>query len=114
MNENVDPATMREVQPASPRRPGFAAPTRQRRPWLRLGVAVVLAAAAILIWMRWEQIAPGTVAKKTEAPADKSETPPQTVRAVAAETGQMPITIEALGTVTPLATVTIRTQISGN
>ena len=73
----------------------------------------MLAAIAILVWARWEQIAPGTIEKKKVASADKAESAPQTVRAVAAETGAMPITIDALGTVTPLATVTIRTQISG-
>jgi len=35
------------------------------------------------------------------------------VRAAAAVIGEMPITIDALGTVTPLATVTVKTQISG-
>jgi len=38
---------------------------------------------------------------------------PQPVQAAAVAQGDMPITFSALGTVTPLATVTVRTQISG-
>ena len=38
---------------------------------------------------------------------------PQPVQAAAAVQADMPITLSALGTVTPLATVTVRTQISG-
>ena len=40
--------------------------------------------------------------------------PPQTVRVAPVMLGDMPITIDALGTVTPFETVTIRTQIAGN
>ncbi len=112
MNENVDPATMREVQPTRPLRPSVAPPQPKRRPWLRWLTALVLAAAAILVWQRWEQLAPGTTVKKKET-ADKASTPPQTVRATPAVSGDMPILIDALGTVTPFATVTIRTQIAG-
>jgi len=110
MNENVDPATMREVRPARSPKPAIAPPPHKRRPWLRWLVAVVLAAIAIVAWERWEKLAPGAVV--SNAPAEKSA-PPQTIRAASAELGQMPITIDALGTVTPFATVTIRTQIAG-
>src|SRR5579863_3033613 len=115
MNENVDPATMREVRPAPPLRPMVVPPPpppRKRGPWLRWLAAVVLSVVAILVWERWEKIAPGTIEKKA-ATADKTATPPQTVRAATVARGQMPIVIDALGTVTPLATVTIRTQIAG-
>ena len=112
MNETVDPAVMREVRPTRMPNPAVAPPPpRKRRRWLRWLVAVVLAGLAILAWERWEQLAPGTLESK--APAEKSGPPPQTIRAAAAELGQMPITIDALGTVSPYATVTIHTQISG-
>ena len=39
--------------------------------------------------------------------------PPQTVRVAPVITGDMPLTIDALGMVTPFETVTIRTQIAG-
>ena len=67
MNETVVPPTMREVRPAAPPDPAIAPPPpppRKRRRWLRLGVALVLAAVAIVGWERWERIAPGTVEEK--------------------------------------------------
>jgi multidrug efflux system membrane fusion protein len=109
MNENVGPATMREAQPAQSPRPE-AAPKPKRRPLLRLLVAILLAAIAIFAWQRWEKLAPGTVDSGKKA--DKAA-PAQTIRAAEATRGQMPITIDALGTVTPLATVTVKTQIAG-
>jgi len=41
-------------------------------------------------------------------------TGPQPVQAAAAVQGDVPVTLSALGTVTPLATVTVRTQINGH
>jgi len=41
-------------------------------------------------------------------------TGPQPVQAAAAVRGDVPVTLSALGTVTPLATVTVRTQVSGH
>ena len=111
MNENVDPAVMREVRPTRYPAPGIAPPPRKRRPWVKWLAAVALAVVAILAFERWEQLAPGTVADKK--PAEKAGPPPQTIRAANAERGDMAITIDALGTVTPLATVTVHTQISG-
>jgi multidrug efflux system membrane fusion protein len=102
---------MREVRPARPPKPAIAPPPpRKRRPWLRIIVAVLLAAVALFVWQRWEQIAPGTIQAKNDA---GKASPPQTIRAAEAIRGEMPITIDALGAVTPLATVTVRTQISG-
>ncbi|MDE3177443.1 MAG: MdtA/MuxA family multidrug efflux RND transporter periplasmic adaptor subunit, partial [Pseudomonadota bacterium] len=109
MNRNVDPARMREVQPARPLETPEANPPRRRRGRRLIGV-IVLAALAIVAFERLEKLAPGTVESKKAEPAGP---PPQTIRAATAERGQMPITLDALGTVTPLATVTIRTQISG-
>jgi len=111
MNETVDPAVMREGRPTRMPNPALAPPpVRKRGPWLRWLIAFVLAALAILAWERWEQLAPGTLESK--APAEKAA-PPQTIRAAAAELGQMQITIDALGTVSPYATVTIHSQIAG-
>jgi len=110
MNETLDPATMREVRPAHPQEPAVAAPARRGRPLVRGIVAVLLAVLAIFVWERWEKLAPGTIEAKKE---QGKTTPAQTIRAAEATRGRMPITIDALGTVSPLATVTIRTQISG-
>ena len=46
-------------------------------------------------------------------PRPRPAAPPQTVRDAPATLGDMPITIDALGAVTPLATVTVKTQIAG-
>ena len=107
MNETVDPAKTRVAEPL---RPALAPPRRKRR-WPKLLAALVLALVAFLAFERWEKLAPGTVeSKKT---AEKDAPPAQTIRAADAEKGHMPINIEALGTVMPLATITIKTQISG-
>ena len=110
MNETVDPATTRVAEPTpAPIRP-LTAPPRRKRRWPRWLAAIVLAVVAFIAFERWEKLAPGTV--DANKPAEKT-TPPQTVRAASAERGDMPITIDALGSVTPLATITIKTQISG-
>ncbi len=108
MNETVDPAKTRVAEPTSaPMQPPAA--TRRRGP--RFIVAIVLAIVALVAFERWERLAPGTV-DANKAP-DKAAPPPQTIRAAPAERGDMPINIDALGTVTPLATVTVKTQIAG-
>ena len=84
--------------------------TRPRR--LRLGrwllVLLVLAGA-------------GLVARRAMAPATapaphgahRGALPPQPVAVATAATGDVRIVLDAIGTVTPLATVTVRTQIAG-
>jgi multidrug efflux system membrane fusion protein len=111
MNENVAPPALREAQPATTPKPVVAPPRPRRRRWLRLLAALVLAVAALVAWERWERLAPGTV--DATKPAEKTAPPPQTVRAAEAVRGDMPITIDALGAVTPFATVTVHTQIAG-
>ena len=61
-------------------------------------------------WKKYENAAPS--AKREEASGRPAQ-PPQTVRVAPVMTGDMPLTIDALGTVTPFETVTIRTQIAG-
>jgi multidrug efflux system membrane fusion protein len=55
----------------------------------------------------------GTSTLDASRSAEPKGPPPQTVRVAEAVSGDMPITIDALGTVTPLVTVTIKTQIAG-
>jgi multidrug efflux system membrane fusion protein len=104
MNENVD---LQQVEAPNPVKP--TAPAAPRRRLARLVWTVVLIAAALLAWRYWPTGAP--------TPSPQSQTgaggPPQTVRDAPATTGDMPITIDALGAVTPLATVTVKTQIAG-
>jgi membrane fusion protein, multidrug efflux system len=79
-------------------------PTRRRRPlWLVLGLLIV-AAVVLIVWHPWSGHAP--------APSGRTETA-QPVREAVVTKGDMPVTLEGLGTVTPLATVTVITQING-
>jgi len=73
-------------------------PKRRRRWWII--AAVILVIAAIAYWKH-----SGT--KPMRAPA------PQAVGVAKAVSGNMPETVEALGTVTPIATVTVLPQLSG-
>jgi multidrug efflux system membrane fusion protein len=114
MNETVDPNTIAYARPAitPDTAPAINPPPRPNRNrtgrilWA-LAVAIVLIAGGLY----YEKIGPSTL--EASRPAAPAGPPAQTVRAVEAVTGDMPITIDALGTVTPLATVTVKTQISG-
>ena len=77
----------------------------------RIAIVVVLAVAALIAWQKFEK--PGAPPSEGVNNAARSETPPQTVRVAPVTLGDMPITLDALGTVTPFETVTIRTQIAG-
>lgn len=92
-----------------------------RPPRRRLGALVAAAAIAALViawWHPWSRTSPagaGPGASATHAGrggrggADQ----PQPVHVATASLGDMPIVITALGTVTPLATVTVKTQLAG-
>ena len=105
MNETVDPE---QVEIAQPTTPAPQPPARKTHRLGRLALALALAAVAIVAWQYIE---------KAETPPTEGSrsggAPPQTVRDAPAVTGDMPVTIDALGAVTPFATVTVKTQISG-
>lgn len=86
---------------------------RQRRTriaaWSLLFVAL-LAGAAWYYFRPHETAAPQP---QTTRAGRYSNTGPMPVGAATAERGDMPIQLSGLGTVTPLATVTVRTQING-
>jgi multidrug efflux system membrane fusion protein len=122
MNEAFKPDTAERKAPASPGPPEpllepeapapSQQPPRRRSLLLRIALVVVLAAAAVFAWQKIEKVetsAPSTA----EGTTGRSGTPPQTVRVAPVALGDMPIIIDALGTVTPFETVTIRTQIAG-
>ncbi|MGD0642210.1 MAG: MdtA/MuxA family multidrug efflux RND transporter periplasmic adaptor subunit [Roseiarcus sp.] len=104
MNETVSPEKVEVAQPAKP-----TAPNKHR--WGKAALALALALAAIVAWRHFENPTPSTTA--ATGPVVPSGGPPQTVRTAAAVNGDMPITIDALGVVTPLASVTVKTQIAG-
>jgi membrane fusion protein, multidrug efflux system len=86
------------------------APRRQRNWLLWIVIVAALAAAAIYAWKKYENAAPSASREDTSG---RPAQPPQTVRVAPVIEGDMPLTIDALGTVTPFETVTIRTQIAG-
>jgi multidrug efflux system membrane fusion protein len=101
MNETVNPEKVEVAEPTKP----VAPKTHRLGKW---ALALALAAAVVVAWQYIENIAPSTV------DATRSAGPPaQTIRAAAVVQGDMPITINALGAVTPFATVTVKTQIAG-
>src|SRR5271169_4887420 len=83
---------------------------RRRSLLLRIAIVAGLAAAAVFAWQKLEHGEPSTQDGENSG---KQGQPPQTVRVAPVTLGDMPITIDALGTVTPFETVTIRTQIAG-
>ena len=74
-------------------------PERRRPRWI-IAAVVVLALAGIFAW-------------KHHGTARKPGRSLQTVGIAKAVSGDMPVTLEALGTVTPIATVTVVPQLSG-
>ena len=108
MNETLDPSALENARPTQAPIPP---PPRRYRAG-RIALALALAAVLIAVGLKLENIGVSTLdggAPKTP-PAGP---PPQSVRAVAATLADMPIVINALGAVTPLATVTIKAQVGG-
>mgnify|MGYP001281155892 CR=1 FL=1 len=96
---------------------------RRRRPWLvRLVWLAVLgaAAAAVVVYAvpdRTEQTAPprpfGPGARPGSGPGPRGQLTATPVEVAAVARRDIPVTLQALGTVTPLATVTARTRVTG-
>jgi multidrug efflux system membrane fusion protein len=93
--------------PAAPRAPAIERPVR-RRPAGRLLLALLLVLAAAAL--AWRLLAPAPAPQKQRM---ASAAPPQPVSVATATRGDIRIMLNGIGTVTPLATVTVRTQIAG-
>lgn len=96
---------------------GSARPARRGR---RAAIAIAIVIVVALIWWRpWSRTSGGgTGPAATSGPGGHGGRggfagQPQPVHVAAATAGDMPIVLTALGTVTPLATVTVKTQLSG-
>jgi multidrug efflux system membrane fusion protein len=79
---------------------GAPPPPRRSRGWLIAGIVAALLVVLVVFHL--------LTAKKP-----KAGTPPQVVSAAAATLGDMPVILNELGTVTPLATVNVLPQLSG-
>ena len=80
-------------------------PTRRAKGYLFWAVAGVVV-AGLMAWILWPQdVQPRAGGRFSGGPMSVVTAP--------VEKGDMPVTLNALGTVTPLATVTVKTQISG-
>jgi membrane fusion protein, multidrug efflux system len=108
MNEALKPD---DVTQRSAPAPVKTAPPRRRSLLVRIAIVAALAAAAIFAWQKLEHGEPST---RDSENSGRPAQPPQTVRVAPVTLGDMPLTIDALGTVTPFETVTVRTQIAGN
>jgi multidrug efflux system membrane fusion protein len=93
-----------------------------RRPRAKLGklvIAVLVAAGIVVWWHPWSRpspegaAAPGPHAGGWRGGHGQFGNQAQPVSVAAATLGDMPVVLNALGTVTPLATVTVKTQLSG-
>jgi multidrug efflux system membrane fusion protein len=112
MNEALKPDEVKQRAAPAPveAMPVETPPRRRRNLSVWIGVLAALGGAAALAWQKFEHVAPST---DREESSGRPAQPPQTVRVAPATLGDMPLTIDALGTVTPFETVTIRTQIAG-
>ena len=109
VTERSTPARGEVTQPVAPA-PAKTAPRRGRSPFAWIAIIVALGAAAALAWQKFEHAGPST---NRQEGSGRHAQPPQAVRVAPVTVGDMPLTIDALGTVTPFETVTIRTQIAG-
>src|SRR5690349_1556140 len=92
-----------------PAQPGGVVSHRPRRSWGRRLIWLLLAAAIVAAAI-WYFPRPETQPKNAGRPAAGAPVP---VGVTPVEKGDMPVTLSQLGTVTPLAMVTVKTQISG-
>ncbi len=99
--KTIEDARQHDVRRAATGRPKSA--LWRRLAWLAI---VVLIAAGVTWWIRAQPGPPASLGRS----ATSGATP---VASATAQSGDVNVTLDALGTVTPLATVTVRTQISG-
>nr|WP_260175359.1 MdtA/MuxA family multidrug efflux RND transporter periplasmic adaptor subunit [Paraburkholderia sp. WP4_3_2] len=103
---------------------GAAAPRKSRGKLIAIAVVLIVAAIVLLRWQPWSRSASGAAGASSAASGSSGRhagrsgggafaNQPQPVSVATAASGDMPIVITALGTVTPLADVTVRTQLSG-
>ena len=88
-------------------------PRRGRWRWLWLLLLIAAAVGAVAWYYTHQAPKPATQAASQAGASKAGTTPPQPVGAATVDTGDIRVVLNELGTVTPLATVTITSQISG-
>ncbi len=73
--------------------------------WLQISVAVILIVAGLASYLHWRAAG--------ETPNRKSGTPPIMISTAAASSGDIGVYVKALGTVTPLTTVSLTARVVG-
>jgi len=117
--EPMDDQKNPSAQPRpTPPTPAAYEPAQRRRRIVPLIVAMLIVAGAIAWWHPWNRGSTGG----TNAPQDarqggrrgaQAANQPQPVHVATVTQGEMPVVINSLGTVTPLANVTVKTQLNG-
>ena len=79
---------------------------QRRRGRLLFLLLLIGGIAALIVWLPWSSKAPQQAGRGAEAP-------PQPVREATVTKGDMPVVLQGIGTVSPLATVSVKTQING-
>jgi membrane fusion protein, multidrug efflux system len=97
-----------EVQPAHKTLPGIVKPVSKRAPRPLRALFFILALELLLVAVLWSQ-----QQTSQQSPHDRRNAGQISIGSAAVEKGDIGVTLTELGTVTSLATVTIRTQISG-
>ncbi|WP_244848311.1 MdtA/MuxA family multidrug efflux RND transporter periplasmic adaptor subunit [Caballeronia sp. SL2Y3] len=123
MDDRKNPAAEPRATPARPADPTPTAPPAKpavpprRRRVVPLVVAVLIVAGAVAWWHPWNR--GGTAGSPQHASQGgrrggaNAMNQPQPVHVATVSQGEMPVVINALGTVTPLANVTVKTQLNG-
>ncbi|RQS73092.1 multidrug transporter subunit MdtA [Burkholderia sp. Bp8963] len=110
-----------QQKPTPPAREPAPASTAARRPRRKLmaGALALVVIGGLLWWHPWRSAPAGPAGPDAGGgrsgrggPAAMANVP-QPVQVATATHGEMPIVLSALGTVTPLANVTVKTQLSG-
>ncbi|EML1595611.1 MdtA/MuxA family multidrug efflux RND transporter periplasmic adaptor subunit [Burkholderia cenocepacia] len=114
-----------EQKPTPPSKDSAPAAARRPRRTLLIGTVAVVVIGGLLWWHPWNRTpATGSSAQGGGASAAAGShrgrggpaamaNVPQPVQVAPVTQGEMPIVLSALGTVTPLANVTVKTQLSG-
>jgi membrane fusion protein, multidrug efflux system len=119
----MDQMDQQEKHPETPSRETLSpanAPRSRRGKLIALAAVLIVAGVVLLRWQPWNKAPAGASGANAASGArarhggpGSMANLPQPVSVATAANGDMPIVITALGTVTPLADVTVRTQLSG-